>query len=166
MNDPDPFHKYGELAAGHALPTTIHPTISAPAALTTPTDVLIVDGVQLAVADRLAALARVRDQHRATLRAVGDRRRAMQDRADDLIRRIRLLDQHKYSGAMSPTVLAEKSQLEADLAQIRAASRALDAEDGAATASFGDADLLLKSALRFARAAGATVPVMLEKEGR
>lgn len=164
MNDPDPFHKYGELAAGHALPTTIHPTISAPAATTTPTDTLVVDGVQLAVSDRLAALARVRDAHHAAMRATGDKRRALQAQADDLTRRIRLLEQSRYSGGLTPTAMAEIAQLKANLEEIRNAHRAVDAEAEVAVAAFGNADRLLKAAVKFARESGAALPITLAGE--
>lgn len=164
MTEPDPFHKYGELAAGHALPTTIHPTISAPAALTTPTEMMTVDGVQVAVSDRLLKLAAIRDQHRATLRAVGDRRRALQDQADDLTRRMRRIEQSRFSGTPSATAEAEAQQLRSDLEQVRAASRALDAEDAAATAAYGDAGRLLRAAIAFAKEKGAILPITLAGE--
>lgn len=162
MSETDPAFVQRFAALGAGLP----PEAAAAVAPATPTEVMTVAGVQLAVSDRLTALAKIRDQHRAVGRASNERRHDLRDRSDDLTRRIRLIEQGRFAGTMSATAEAEVRQLQADLEQIRSAQRSLDAEAEASTAAFGDADRLLRAALQFAKDHGAVIPVTISQEVR
>jgi hypothetical protein len=126
---------------------------------------MVIDGIALAPAGRLLALARIRDQHRTSARSANDAmhgaREAIEDR-QTRTRRIRQAD----GGRGSATATTQIAQLEAEISQFASARATAQAEAEVASTAWHDADLLLKSAIRFARDAGAVIPAPLALEGK
>lgn len=165
MTDPNPFHRFAEAAAGHQLPVTIYPAETAPAAPATLTEVMTVDGVQLAVADRLLALAKIRDAHRTASRAANDRMHAAREQIEDRQMRIRRIQQAD-GGRPSVSSAADIAQLRAEIVEFDAARATATAEAEASSVAARDAEHVVRTALKFAREAGATIPVTLSQEAR
>lgn len=165
MNDPDPFHRFAEFGAGHALPVTIHPTISAPAAPRSPTDMLVVDGVELAPAARLMALAKIRDQHRTASRSANDRMHSAREQIEDRQTRILRIRQSD-NGRGSATAMTQTAELQSEIEQFNSARASAQAEVEVAGANWRDAEAVLRAAIAFAREAGAVIPVTLQGEVR
>jgi flagellar biosynthesis chaperone FliJ len=161
MPDPahDPFNVYTALGAGYM------PEAAAAVAPATPTEVLEVDGVQLAPAARLMALARIRDQHRTSARSANDAMHSAREQIEDRQVRIRRLRQAD-NGRGSATAMTQIGQLQAEIDQFASARASAQAEVEAAGENWRDAELLLKSAIRFARDSGMTIPAPLASEGK
>lgn len=160
MTETDPFHRFTEAAAGHSMPMIAQPAIGEPAAPSSPTENMLIEGVVCAPAARLAALARIRDGHRAAARAGNDAMHRAREKAESCAVHIRML--RERSGQQPDArALAEIARLDAECAEWSAAQQVALAEAEVASSSFGDADRLLKAALRFARDHGATLPVAL-----
>ena len=153
----DPFHRFAELGAGHALPVTNHPKISAPVATAQPTETLFVDGVELAPAARLTALAAIRDRHRAETRAANDKMHTARERADDCRQRGR--EAIERYGRGSAEAQAEATRLEGEAREWDASRATAQADASACAASWRDAETALKAAIGFAREHGAVLPV-------
>ncbi len=128
-----------------------------------PTERLIVDGIELAPAERLAALAAIRDRHRAQQRFCSDRAADLRERIVD---KERALLVHK--AAMYPTFKdhqdAQTAVIEGELRQLRAAREEALAEAAEAGSAAGAASLVLRAAIKFAKANGANLPLVLAEE--
>lgn len=159
LSETDPFSRYAAHGAG------LPPEVAAPTGPAVPTETLVVNGVQIAPASRLAALAKVRDQHRAASRSANDAMHDAREQIEDREVRIRRIRQSD-NGRGSATGLTEIAALQSEIDQFSAARATAQAEAEAASASWHDADLLLKSALKFARDSGMTIPAPLASEGK
>jgi hypothetical protein len=157
MTEHDPFSRFAALGGGNL------PAPAAPAAPATPTDRLNVDGVELAVSDRLMALAKICDAHRSASRAANDRMHTAREAIADRQMRIQ-----RQQGAARGSAFgeAEIATLRAEIDQFTSTRATAQAEAEAAAAAFGDAQNLLTAAIKFAREHGATLPVTLQSEGR
>lgn len=127
-----------------------------------PTERLSVDGIDLAIASRLTALARIRDTHRAATRAADDRMHHARLAAEDVRRRAREgLERH---GRNDPQALRQAEELEGQAREWDKGRAAAQAEAEACAASWRDASENLKTAIAFARDASAILPLMLRED--
>lgn len=165
MTESNPFHRFGEAAAGHQTLEVVHPAISEPAVPSSPTETMVIAGVQVAPANRLVALARIRDGHRAAARAANDAMHSAREKAADCAAQARMI-RERGAGQPDMRALAEIARLDAERGQWETARHAALAEAEIASASQRDADGLLKSAIRFAQDHGAVLPVALAGEAR
>lgn len=136
-----------------------------PAPPTEPTARLVVDDVVLAPAERLLALARVRDGHRSRARGASDRAAELYERIMDCRTRIALIGQRVEPGR-DALADAEVAQLQAEVTQLQAAREASLAEATEANAGAGEARRLLLTAAQFAADHGAVLPVSIATELR
>ncbi|KQB17108.1 hypothetical protein H9N28_07155 [Rhodobacter capsulatus] len=161
--------KYSELGAqlhGRApIPTSVPlppPTIPKPAV---PTAQMTVQGIDLAPAARLGALAAVRDQHRARARMASDKMHAIREQISERELRIKLVAERATPG-FEIEVEAQVAVLESEISQLRAAQMTAQAEAAEAGEAAGEADRLFKSALKFCDERGITVSVIFAGERR
>ena len=158
--------RYGEISAqihGRAPIRTVPlppPAIPAPAV---PTEAIKVQGIDLAPAARLGALAALRDGHRARARMATDRQHQIREQIQERELRIKLIGQ-KVSPGFEIEVEAQVAVLEAEIAQLRAAMQTAGDEATEASEAMGAAQSLLRAAIKFAVDAGATVPLLLRDE--
>lgn len=165
MTESNPFHRFTEAAAGHQTLEVVHPAISEPAVPSSPTETMVIAGVQVAPATRLVALARIRDGHRAAARAANDSMHSAREEAESCAVQIRMI--RERSGQQPDArALAEIARLEAERVQWETARHTALAEAEIASASQRDAEKLLKTAIRFTQDHGAVLPVALAGEAR
>ncbi|ETD00539.1 hypothetical protein U717_16115 [Rhodobacter capsulatus R121] len=130
-----------------------------------PTAALTVDGIEIRPAERLAALAKIRDRHRSTARFASDQMHALREKIEERRVRVRLISE-RIDIAGDFRAEGEISQINAEIDQLMAAREAAVAEAETASDAAAQADRLLRSALRFALDHGATVPITLAGEVR
>lgn len=128
-----------------------------------PTTAMTVDGIALEPASRLAALASIRDRHRASARFASDRAHDLREKISERDQRVKLIARNAQPG-FEVEVEAQIAVIEAEVAQLRAAMQTASDEASEASEAAGAAQSVLRSAIRFALDAGATVPLMLRDE--
>jgi hypothetical protein len=162
MTEPDFAHRIREAAAGRTLPELSAPPPQAFKAPPEPTAAAVVQGIRLAPAERLTALAAVRDGHKATARSANDRMHEAREAITERQRRIRLLASH---GDDPPAHVASQiAALEAEVAALQQQRSAAYSEAETSAASAAQADRLLKSCLSLCARSQIVVPVLLASE--
>lgn len=158
--------KYSELGAqlhGRApIRTTPLPAPSIPAPAV-PTEALTVQGVEIHPAERLTALAAIRDNHRARARMATDKTHQIREQISERDQRVKLIARNAAPG-FEVEAEAQIAVLDAEISQLRAAMATAGDEATTASEAAGAAQSVLRSALRFAIDAGATVPLLLASE--
>lgn len=138
------------------------PAIPTPAV---PTTSMTIDGIEINPAERLGALAAVRDQHRGRARAASDRGHALREQAMEFSSRADLIEARLRMGADAQAE-GEVQVIRAHAEQLRAAAATAQDEAAAETEAAGAADRVFKSALRFCDDHGVTVSVLFAGERR
>ncbi|WP_146227847.1 hypothetical protein [Rhodobacter viridis] len=124
---------------------------------------MTVEGITLAPASRLSALASTRDRHRARARMATDRGHQLREMISERETRIRLLAQRAAPG-FEAEAEAQAAVIEAEVAQLRAAMQTASDEAAEASEAAGAAQSVLRAALKFALDHGATIPLLLAGE--
>jgi len=131
-----------------------------------PTKSLTIDGIELAPAERLVALAAIRDQKRVASRGHYDVAQSHVEQIQshrEIIRRISANAAQGHRGMLNETA-AEIARLEAEIAQLRSAEQAARAASDAARDEFGAAQRLLVAACELVVAHGGILPHQLAVE--
>ena len=128
-----------------------------------PTTAMTVDGIALEPASRLAALASIRDRHRASARFASDRAHDLREKITEREQRVRFLAQTAQPG-FEAEYDAQIALIEGEIGQLRAAMQTASDEAAEASEAAGAAQQVLRAAIKFAIDAGATLPITLASE--
>jgi len=160
----DRFRDLGaQLHGGAPIRTATLPAPSIPQPVM-PTTSMVVDGVELAPTERLAALASIRDKHRAAVRFATDRAAELRLRIIDEEQRCQMIESRLHLGVQDERAEGELAVIRSQIEQLRAGRATAQAEADEAATSLAAAQRVLRAAVRFAVNSGAIVSITLEDE--
>lgn len=130
-----------------------------------PTTAMTVQGVEIRPAERLTALASIRDRHRASARMATDKMHQIREQISERDQRAKLIARNAAPG-FEVEAEAQIAVLDAEILQLRAAMQAAGDEANAAAEAAGQADQVFRAALKFCDDNGITVSVLFAGERR